>query len=623
MRSAQFTLLPSQQALLQRLQLLVSYSEQLQVLSAPAGAGKTTLVTELISSLSEYNAALVACPPYADAAEIRRKILLQLSASPLFDDEQPLSETLVLLQDQQAQPVHIVIDDAHRLPIAIWAECLVLSQLQCAGRHIALTFTLEPQFLSQLLAKLNVAQRRLLLTVTIPPLLPAERTLLYQRYATNIDAASAEASSSTGQPSGLDKAMTPADVIALLEPANHNDATAGFHGRSFRHWALGVAISLAGILWLGIKHNLVSYPHQTNNEMKLHSEGRGPIPAASLAVTNINHAAKDVAFTGSSIGNTVLVVSDEKQLLPPWYVESLGSYTRYSPFDKSDAAEPKIDAVDDKIPPFYIAKQGDKSLIDRQETSPTKQAFLPFVAPKSVADVWVTKVAISTATVQQDFAVIASESDEGKKLGINTAAMTSITAHGSLVHSAEYEDKLGETESSTALNSQQAASLTTATTSSVNSIIENAMDAVNKQVIGSAMKLTTKAIMPDISSTIVLNDGQTMNDQYGENNPAEPEVVTVAVESAPQNISKPTVGFAVQLASVSRESSIAAILHKLAAETDIRVLRYRQWWLILQGEYVTKREAENAAQLLGNKYKISAPVVRQWVKMQQYPLYQR
>ncbi|MDN5370275.1 MAG: DamX protein, partial [Shewanella sp.] len=105
-------LLPSQEALLYRLQHLACYGEQLVLLTGAVGAGKTTLITALANELEDYNLALVACPQHASAAEIRRKIIMQLLPDPLFDDETPLVDTLLRFVPQLQKPLHILLDDA-------------------------------------------------------------------------------------------------------------------------------------------------------------------------------------------------------------------------------------------------------------------------------------------------------------------------------------------------------------------------------------------------------------------------------------------------------------------------------------------------------------------------------
>ncbi|MFQ6371952.1 AAA family ATPase [Shewanella sp. YIC-542] len=177
-------LLPSQEALLHRLQHLACYGEQLVLLEGEKGAGKTTLLTALANGLDDCNLALVACPQYATAGEIRRKIIMQLLPDPLFDDEAPLADTLLRFIPELHTPLHILVDDAEYLPLTLWAECLLLTQLQCAGATVTLTLAVNAGFGQQLLPQLPKPQRQWLLPVTLEPLSLPEREGLYQTLLT-------------------------------------------------------------------------------------------------------------------------------------------------------------------------------------------------------------------------------------------------------------------------------------------------------------------------------------------------------------------------------------------------------------------------------------------------------
>lgn len=173
-------LLPTQEALIQRLQHIASYSEQLLVICGDNGSGKSTLTAALASELDDYNSALIICPQHADSAEIRRKILVQLISAPIFDDERPLMDTVLRIQSSLKKPLHIIIDDADLLPKDIWAECILLSQIHCAGKPVAVTVTVTPSFWHTLVAELTDDIRARLLPVTIEPLSVPERDGLYQ-----------------------------------------------------------------------------------------------------------------------------------------------------------------------------------------------------------------------------------------------------------------------------------------------------------------------------------------------------------------------------------------------------------------------------------------------------------
>ncbi|MGL4835832.1 MAG: AAA family ATPase [Shewanella sp.] len=243
-------LLPSQEALIQRLHHVASYSDQLLVLSGAQGSGKTTLVTALATDFEESNVALVICPMHADDAEIRRKILVQLMSSPIFDDEEPLAETLLRVAATQTKPLHIIIDDAHLLSKTLWAECIILNQIQCAGKNIALTLTVPPAFLADLLPQLPEALRRQVLPIAVEPLTLVEREALYQTLLrTSEQHPFTPREIVRGQ---LEKQMgTPQEVVSLLALALHDQPEQVTWWRKHRVGIIAV-VSVLFALLLGI-----------------------------------------------------------------------------------------------------------------------------------------------------------------------------------------------------------------------------------------------------------------------------------------------------------------------------------------------------------------------------------
>ncbi|WP_345887597.1 AAA family ATPase [Shewanella algae] len=243
-------LLPSQEALLQRLQHLACYGQQLVLLQGQAGAGKTRLLTALANVLDEHNLALVSCPQHADAAEIRRKLLIQLLPDPLFDDEQPLADTLLRYLGEMGKPIHILIDDADNMPLALWAECLLLTQLQARGEPITLTCSVSPEFAEQLQLQLPKAQKQQVLPVKLEPLSLVEREGLYQTLLTR-------SAVHTFTPRAIvvkqleRQQGTPAEVLALLELALNGEPPRPrvFPWKTILISSLAVLISLALLSW--------------------------------------------------------------------------------------------------------------------------------------------------------------------------------------------------------------------------------------------------------------------------------------------------------------------------------------------------------------------------------------
>lgn len=246
------TLLPSQEALLNRLQHISLYGQQLIVLTGEEGAGKTTLVTALLTELEEFSSALVICPKYCDSAEIRRKILVQLLADPVFDDELPLPETMLRASSALPSASCIVLDDAHYIPLEIWAECIVLSQMSFAGKTVNITMTAPVEFLNDVLQQLPVDQRQLLLPLDIEPIDSVEREGLYYTLLSRSDA-------QPFTPRDIVKnrlemqSGTPKEVVELLELALNGEAENSTAASKFKQpliAALGLALVVIFLIWL-------------------------------------------------------------------------------------------------------------------------------------------------------------------------------------------------------------------------------------------------------------------------------------------------------------------------------------------------------------------------------------
>lgn len=273
-------LLPSQEALIQRLHHVASYSDQLLVLVGAQGSGKTTLLTALATDVDDSNTALVICPMHADNAEIRRKILVQLMSSPIFDDEIPLAETILRVAPNQSKPLHIIIDDAHLLSKELWAECIILNQVLCGGQRIALTLSVPPAFLADLLPQLPESLRRQILPMSVEPLSLPEREALYQtllRYSdqnpfTPRDIVRAQLEKQDG---------TPQEVVTLLELALHGQSERKPAWTQYKVMLIGFcSFLIALVIWFGLTKpfsdeaitEVATYPAVDSDEFLAHGQ---------------------------------------------------------------------------------------------------------------------------------------------------------------------------------------------------------------------------------------------------------------------------------------------------------------------------------------------------------------
>ncbi|MCG9731553.1 AAA family ATPase [Shewanella sp. Isolate13] len=216
------TLLPSQESLLHRLLHISLYGEQLMVLTGEDGAGKTTLVTALLNELDRHSSAFVICPKHCDSAEIRRKVLVQLLSDPVFDDEIPLPESLLSEVDSLPAASCIVLDDAHLLPLEIWAECIVLSQMNLGNKSVKIVMTSPMAFFDDVAAQLPASLLEQVLPIHIEPLEQVEREGLYYTLLSRSEQQPFTPRDIVKNRLELQRG-TPKEVVSLLELALNGD----------------------------------------------------------------------------------------------------------------------------------------------------------------------------------------------------------------------------------------------------------------------------------------------------------------------------------------------------------------------------------------------------------------
>ncbi|QSX34039.1 AAA family ATPase [Shewanella avicenniae] len=247
-------LLPSQETLIQRLLHLACYGQQLVLLSGANGSGKTSVLAGLADELDTRNLALVSCPQHVAAQEIRRKIIMQLLPDPLFDDEVSLVDTLLRFVSTLNKPLHILLDDAEHLPLAVWAELLLVTEIQCAGYPITVTATVSTEFAEGFSHQLPARLRNVLLPIVILPLSLAEREGLYQTLLTR-------SKQSTFTPRSIivpqlqRQTGTPAEVVELIELALNETPVVKMQRAWGKYFAAGaLAVFMMGCLaWYGYK----------------------------------------------------------------------------------------------------------------------------------------------------------------------------------------------------------------------------------------------------------------------------------------------------------------------------------------------------------------------------------
>jgi DamX protein len=115
--------LDSQIQLLSRIQFLTRFNSNLIQITGTEGAGKTWLAQHYLEHYSQdCNQALLLCHPAQTDSQHRSIVLKQLVNQPLFNDQDPLIQSLERMLEGHRCNVLLIIDDAHLLSPVLIAE---------------------------------------------------------------------------------------------------------------------------------------------------------------------------------------------------------------------------------------------------------------------------------------------------------------------------------------------------------------------------------------------------------------------------------------------------------------------------------------------------------------------
>ncbi|WP_299016857.1 AAA family ATPase [uncultured Photobacterium sp.] len=121
--------LDSQIQLLSRIQFLTRFSSNLVQISGREGAGKTWLAQRYLEQWAgNSNQALLLCHPSQTDSQHRSIILKQLAAKAVFNEQDPLQQSVERFFVGDRINLLLVVDDAHLLSAALIAELWALVQ---------------------------------------------------------------------------------------------------------------------------------------------------------------------------------------------------------------------------------------------------------------------------------------------------------------------------------------------------------------------------------------------------------------------------------------------------------------------------------------------------------------
>ncbi|MBY5992097.1 SPOR domain-containing protein [Ferrimonas balearica] len=245
---ASLPLLPSQRALLERFRYLTEYGDHLLLLHGIDGVGKSTLAQSLLTDAEEFNQAYLSVEAGMDPALARERLVRQLVAEPVFDNQDPLGDSLERLLPPNHARLMLVVDNAHRLADTLMAElmALVLSD-EPSGLRVTLVLVSDDALVSRLQQQLPEHYQSHLLPVEVPPLSDRERRKLYDqlvaRYQGKLFLNEAAIERQLAEQDGSARA-----VVALAEAAKSRPVA----GQGLRRPVITGAIALLALILLAV-----------------------------------------------------------------------------------------------------------------------------------------------------------------------------------------------------------------------------------------------------------------------------------------------------------------------------------------------------------------------------------
>ncbi|PJC85250.1 cell division protein DamX [Vibrio sp. HA2012] len=182
----------SQVELLDRLQLLTRFGSNLINISGVKGSGKSWIAQRYLEARSQdKNQSLLMCHPNQSDKQKRAILLNQIVSAPLFNEEDPVSESFAYLVQDRSCDVVVVVDDAHLLSETLLAELwtLVLEAQTNPLWNINILLFTTGDVLEPVLTRLSYGQELKPISLEIEPLREKEAEtfceLLVIKYATD------------------------------------------------------------------------------------------------------------------------------------------------------------------------------------------------------------------------------------------------------------------------------------------------------------------------------------------------------------------------------------------------------------------------------------------------------
>lgn len=311
--------LDSQTQLLSRIQFLTRFSSNLIQITGREGSGKTWLAQRYLELWAENcKQALLLCHPAQSDSQHRSIILKQLVSQPVFNDQDPLLQSLEHMLGGSPLKLLLVVDDAHLLSPALIAELWALVQKAQAepGWQVNVLLFSQCGRLDKYLSQVSHGQGMAPLELEITDLTEQEvQTFVEVMFAS-------EQLDANGRRVLRERALTTAPTPGALMQIDHTEQTnmAGSSSRKLSPMALLVvllAFVAAGLVFLFFPaaeepqsaEEASSYPPPVSGEAVL-TTGRFD-ESQPLAAPEPEQALEQQEATRAKIAN------DDTRPLPP------------------------------------------------------------------------------------------------------------------------------------------------------------------------------------------------------------------------------------------------------------------------------------------------------------------
>ena len=217
-----YSLLPSQQQLLLRIQHLATLESSLVLVSGRKGAGKHTIASALLDQYgSEFSLAWVTCHEKSSTDSLRQQLLTQLL--PKSEPNPSLSLHQHLSVNNPDGPLRwmVVVNQAelmgNPLLVELWGLVEHCRQHPELSQHISIVLFAEPTWARQVAQEMAGITGAELPVLQVPALSLAERKQLFVHLQTCLDDALLDVELSERQLN--EQEGLPCEVVALFEPS--------------------------------------------------------------------------------------------------------------------------------------------------------------------------------------------------------------------------------------------------------------------------------------------------------------------------------------------------------------------------------------------------------------------